>query len=178
MAFPSDLDIARAATLAPLQRAVAAGAAEIEALEAAYADPAKAPLALRGAVKSAESNVESAQSKARPFPDTSTGRRTALANWVADPKNPLTARVAVNHVWLRHFGAPLVPNVFELGRKGAPPSHPELLDWLAVEFMESGWDVKHVMRLMVRSAAYKRDSRATPEMLAKDPENRTLARTS
>ncbi|MFM8272280.1 MAG: PSD1 and planctomycete cytochrome C domain-containing protein [Gemmata sp.] len=169
---------ARAATLAPLQRAVAAGAAEIEALEAAYADPAKAPLALRGAVKSAESNVESAQSKARPFPDTSTGRRTALANWVADPKNPLTARVAVNHVWLRHFGAPLVPNVFELGRKGAPPSHPELLDWLAVELVEQKWSLKHLHRLIVTSDVYRLSSSSADAgaNLGTDPENRYLWR--
>ncbi|HVL11047.1 MAG TPA: DUF1549 domain-containing protein, partial [Gemmata sp.] len=118
-----------------VRKGVAGVEKELRDVEAAIADPAKAPLALRGSVKSAESNVETAESKARPFPDTSTGRRTALANWIADAKNPLTARVAVNHLWTRHFGQPLVPTVFEFGRRGAAPSHPELLDWLACELM-------------------------------------------
>ena len=126
----------RLAMLAPRRKALADAAAEIAALEAAYADPSMAPPALRGSLKSAESNVESAESKVRQFPDTSTGRRTALANWIAARNNPLTARVAVNHLWLRHFGKPLVANVFEFGRKGSAPSHPELLDWLACELQD------------------------------------------
>ena len=119
----------------PARAAHASAAKELAQLNAAVADPSTAPLALRGSVKTPESNAEGAASKARPFPDTSTGRRAALANWIASPDNPLTARVAVNHLWLRHFGAPLVPTVFEFGRKGAGPSHPELLDWLACELM-------------------------------------------
>jgi hypothetical protein len=102
--------------------------------------------------------------------------RLELAEWLASNENPLTARVIVNQLWQLLFGYGLVRTPEDFGLQGEQPTHPELLDWLAVEFMESGWDVKHVMRLMVRSAAYKRDSRATPEMLAKDPENRTLAR--
>ena len=179
--------ITRFTLLAPHHRAVAAASAEITALEAAYADPAKAPLTLRGSVKSAESNVESAQSKARPFPEMSTGRRTALANWIADPKNPLTARVAVNHLWLRHFGKPLVANVFEFGRKGSPPSHPELLDWLAVELVNPDrkgggdvkpWSFKHLHKLMVTSNTYRlSSSSANAEASAKiDPENKYLWR--
>ena len=77
---------------------------------------------------------------------------------MTDPRHPLTARVAVNHVWTRHFGKPLVPTVFDFGRKGTPPTHPELLDWLAVEFVESGWSLKHLHRLMVTSDAYRMTS--------------------
>lgn len=169
--------LVRLALTAPHHKALAASSMEIGALEAAYADPAKAPPAYRGAVKSAESNVESAESKARPFPETSTGRRAALANWIADPQNPLTARVAVNHVWLRHFGTPLVPQVFEFGRKGAPPSHPELLDWLAAEFATNG-SFKKLHKLIVTSAVYRlSSSSAGADAAAKlDPENKYLWR--
>ena len=80
------------------------------------------------------------------FPAQSTGRRTALAEWITDRRNPLTARVAVNHIWTRHMGTPLVATVFDFGRKGSPPTHPELLDWLAAELIDSGWDMKHLHR--------------------------------
>ena len=73
------------------------------------------------------------------FPAQSSGRRKALAEWITDRRNPLTARVAVNHIWARHLGTPLVRTVFDFGRKGTPPADPELLDWLAAEFMEGGW---------------------------------------
>jgi hypothetical protein len=92
------------------------------------------------------------------YPRESTGRRKALAEWIASPQNPLTARVAVNHIWARHFHEPLVASVFDFGRAGKPPTHPELLDWLAAEFMESGWSMKHLHRLIVTSAAYRRSS--------------------
>ncbi len=84
----------------------------------------------------------------------STGRRRALAEWIARRENPLTARVAVNHMWMRHFGRPLVATVVDFGRNGQPPTHPELLDWLAVEFMESGWSMKHLHKLIVTSNTY------------------------
>ncbi len=90
-----------------------------------------------------------------PFLPTSTGRRSALARWITDAQNPLTARVAVNHLWTRHFGTPLVATVFDFGRKGTPPTHPELLDWLASELVESGWSMKHIHRLIVTSATYQ-----------------------
>lgn len=162
----------------PFRGAAQKAERELAQLNAAIADPANAPPALRGAVKSAESNVESGESKARPFPDTSTGRRTALARWIADARNPLTARVAVNHVWLRHFGQPLVPQVFEFGRKGAPPAHPELLDWLAAEFAAHDWSFKHLHRLIVTSDTYKLSSSAkgAPASATADPENRYLWR--
>ncbi len=107
------------------------------------------------------------------FGATSTGRRSALADWITDARNPLTARVAVNHLWSRHMGAPLVPNVFEFGRKNAPPTHPELIDWLASELIEHGWSMKHVHRLIVTSAAYRMSSSASGGEAneAKDPDN-------
>ena len=92
------------------------------------------------------------------FSSTSTGRRTALANWLTDRRNPLTARVAVNHIWTRHMGQPLVPTVFDFGRKGTPPVHQELLDWLAAELIDSGWSMKHLHRLIVESAVYRMSS--------------------
>ena len=76
------------------------------------------------------------------FPSTSTGRRTALAQWIASKQNPRTARVAVNHIWLRHFGQALVPSVANFGLNGDQPSHPELLDWLASELMDHDWKMK------------------------------------
>jgi hypothetical protein len=161
-----------------VQKGVATAEKELQDLEAAITDPSKAPLALRGSVKTAESNVETAASKARPFPDTSTGRRTALANWIADAKNPLAARVAVNHLWVRHFGQPLVANVFEFGRRGTAPSHPELLDWLACELTEHKWSLKHLHKLMVTSNVYRlSSSSANADASAKlDGENRYLWR--
>lgn len=107
------------------------------------------------------------------MPEESTGRRLALARWLTANDNPLTARVAVNHIWLRHFGKALVPSVANFGLSGSPPTHPALLDWLASEFIRSGWKMKPLHRLMVTSAAYRRTSvhRETT-----DPENQTLWR--
>ena len=94
----------------------------------------------------------------KTHPRTSSGRRRALARWIASRRNPLTARVAVNHIWMRHFGRPLVPTVFEFGQNGKPATHPHLLDWLAVEFMENGWSMKKLHRLMVTSNTYRMSS--------------------
>jgi len=126
----------------------------LEKAEAALAQPATSFTPLVGSLKTLESNLESEDSRRRPFPTTSTGRRSALARWIASPRNPLTARVAVNHIWARHFGRPLVASVFDFGRRGARPTHPELLDWLAVEFMEQGWSLKHLHRLILLSDAW------------------------
>jgi len=109
------------------------------------------------------------------FPDKSTGRRTMLANWIVSPENPLTARVAVNHVWMRHFGAPLVDSVFDFGRQAKEPEQLALLDLLAVEFMESGWSFRHLHRLIVTSEAWRRDSstaKVDSHTREADPENR------
>ncbi|MEO6810548.1 MAG: DUF1549 and DUF1553 domain-containing protein [Isosphaeraceae bacterium] len=105
------------------------------------------------------------------YPTTSTGRRLAFARWIASNDNPLTARVAVNHVWLRHFGRAIVPTVNDFGHNGQGPSNPALLDWLAAEFMDQGWSLKSLHRLIVTSAAYRRDSTPDPAGLATDPDN-------
>ncbi|HVW39436.1 MAG TPA: DUF1553 domain-containing protein, partial [Pirellulales bacterium] len=112
------------------------------------------------------------------YPAESTGRRTALAKAIIDRGNPLAARVAVNHLWMRHFGQPLVATVFDFGRNGKPPSHPELLDWLAVELMEGGWKMKRVHRLIVTSSAYRMSSagRNASAGAHDDRENRWLWR--
>ena len=98
------------------------------------------------------------------YPPASTGRRRALAEWINSRSNPLTARVAVNHIWLRHFHSPLVATVSDFGRNGAAPTHPELLDWLAVELMESGWSMKHIHRLIVSSNTYGMSSSSRRSM--------------
>lgn len=112
------------------------------------------------------------------YPPTSTGRRAALAAWITRPDNPLTARVAVNHVWNWHFHAPLVQTVNDFGRSATPPSHPDLLDWLAVEFVEHGWSMKHLHRLILTSQAYRRDTAIgdSTDSYAIDPDNRLLWR--
>lgn len=103
------------------------------------------------------------------------GRRQ-LAAWIASPENPLTARVFVNRLWLHHFGEGLVRTPGNFGKLGQPPTHPELLDWLARRFIEQGWSIKAMHRLIMGSAAYQRSSRATPELVARDPDNRLLGR--
>ena len=109
---------------------------------------------LRATLKPFEGPDETEAHRQLPYPTTSTGRRLAFANWLADRQNPLTARVLVNHVWTRHFGQPLVANVTDFGRRAAKPLHADLLDWLAVDFMEHGWSLKHLHRRMVLSEAY------------------------
>jgi hypothetical protein len=111
-----------------------------------------------------------------PWPEGLRPDRLGLARWLVAPANPLSARVAVNRDWQMLFGNGLVRTVDDFGSQGEPPSHPELLDWLATELIRSGWDVKAVLRLMVTSATYRQSSRVTPEALRRDPENRLLAR--
>ncbi|HKW97533.1 MAG TPA: DUF1549 domain-containing protein [Bryobacteraceae bacterium] len=113
------------------------------------------------------------------YPDTTTGRRLALARWIASKQNPLTARVAINDMWLRHFGQALVPTVFNFGISGRPPSNPELLDWLAVELMDRNWSMKAIHRLIVTSSTYRLQSTSrepnNPDAKI-DPDNRYLWR--
>jgi hypothetical protein len=111
-----------------------------------------------------------------PLPDGAPRNRLGLAQWLVDPAHPLTARVAVNRYWQMYFGAGLVKTAEDFGSQGEAPSHPELLDWLATEFIRSGWDVRAMQRLIVTSAAYRQSSRVSGELLEKDPENRLLAR--
>ena len=102
--------------------------------------------------------------------------RLGLAQWLVSDDNPLTARVTVNRFWETLFGHGLVETSEDFGTQGDPPTHPELLDWLATEFMEKGWSMKKIQRLMVTSAAYREDSHVTPELTARDPYNKLYAR--
>jgi hypothetical protein len=111
-----------------------------------------------------------------PLPEGEPHNRLALAKWTVSPKNPLTSRVTVNRMWYELFGTGLVETTEDFGIMGQRPSHPQLLDWLAVEFRESGWDIKHMYKLMVMSAAYRQSAKSTPAQLAKDPKNVLLSR--
>ena len=180
------------------QRAVAVFEADLERHRASAALATANPNALGDARKKLEA-ADAAVAKAleaagkplnarykprneETFPTFSTGRRLALARWMTDPRNPLLARVAVNQVWLRHFGRGLVATPSDFGRNGRAPTHPELLDWLAAEFMQptaghaSPWSFKALHRLLVTSAAYRRAATPDAADLAADPDNLTLWR--
>lgn len=159
-----------AATKADKKEEMAKAAKEVDAAKPKFEEAQKA---LAAAERQAEAPL-TATFKPRAvetFPATSTGRRTAFAKWVANRANPLTARVAVNHIWLRHFGAALAPSVADFGGNGRPPTHPALLDWLAVELMENGWKMKPLHRLMVTSSTYRMASTADSADAATDPDN-------
>jgi len=111
-----------------------------------------------------------------PLPSGAPNNRLGFARWLVAPSNPLTARVAVNRYWEMYFGQGLVKTAEDFGSQGAWPSHLELLDWLATEFIRSGWDIQAMQKLIVTSATYKQASKLTPELRHKDPENRWLAR--
>jgi hypothetical protein len=139
-------------------------------------------IAAQARVTKADATVAAANKAALDPPDdyeplsvqtakTSTGRRTALARMLTHRSNPLTARVAINHIWLRHFHVPLVETVFDFGRNGKPPTHPEIMDYLAVELMEADWDMKHIHRLIVMSEAYQRGSHGNDRNGQGDPDN-------
>jgi mono/diheme cytochrome c family protein len=115
---------------------------------------------------------------AAPESASTTGRREHFANWIASGDNPLTSRVMVNRIWQHHFGEGIARSPSNFGKTGELPSHPKLLDWLAIEFVESGWSVKHMHRLMLKSDAYKMASRDIPENLKKDGNNRYFWRQS
>jgi hypothetical protein len=104
-----------------------------------------------------------------------TSGRLQLADWITDKRNPLTARVMVNRLWQWHFGRGLVTTPSDFGTRGAAPTHPQLLDWLASEFQSSGWSVKHMQRLIMTSATYRMSSQAGDEIVARDPENKLLS---
>jgi hypothetical protein len=108
---------------------------------------------------------------AKPAAANTTGRRTALAEWLTRPDHPLTARVMVNRLWQHHFGRGIVGTPSDFGLLGDQPTHPELLDWLACEFVERGWSLKRMHRLMVTSATYRQSSQARPDTAKVDPDN-------
>lgn len=110
--------------------------------------------------------------------DKATPTRLDLARWLVDRRNPLTARVTINRYWQMLFGDGLVRTPEDFGAQGEPPTHPQLLDWLAVKFMDTGWNVKHILKLIVTSTTYRQSSAVSSELLARDPENRLLARAS
>jgi hypothetical protein len=111
-----------------------------------------------------------------PLETTGTPNRLDLARWLVDRRNPLTARVTVNRIWQHYFGKGLVATDNDFGVQGSPPTHPELLDWLANEFMERGWSQKQLHKLIVSSATYRQDSRHRPDLAAVDPDNSWLGR--
>lgn len=160
---------------------------------AAKAGNAKTTMALQAAEKqhhelqqklvAAKAQLESGNSEYKPlgplYPQSSSGRRLAFARWITDRKNPLAARVLVNHVWLRHFDAPLVERTFDFGLRSGKPKHAELLDWLAVQFMEDGWSLKTLHKHIVMSGVYRlssSSSEASAATRATDPDNHTLWR--
>ncbi len=176
--------LARAAAdqRAAIEKEIATQTQTIETATSAIAaavDPQEAITSFVGAKWTPTRFLSSgADDPAPTFPAQSSGRRTALAAWITDPRNPLTARVAVNHIWMRHLGEPLVPTVFDFGRQAAVPSHPELLDWLASELIDSGWSMKHIHHLIVTSATYRMSSSAggREANVALDADNRHLWR--
>jgi hypothetical protein len=111
-----------------------------------------------------------------PFPKDAPKNRLGLARWLTDPRHPLTARVFVNRVWANFFGRGLVSTPENFGQQGAAPTHPELFDWLARDFVDHGWDIKRLCRSIVLSSTYRQDSRCPPELRERDPDNALLAR--
>src|SRR5439155_18367530 len=105
-----------------------------------------------------------------PLPKDAPPNRLGFARWLVAPEPPLTARVAVNRFWQQFFGTGLVKTAEDFGSQGTPPTHPELLDWLAVQFREDGWDMKKTVKRLVMSATYGQSARVTRDRLAKDPE--------
>jgi uncharacterized protein DUF1553/uncharacterized protein DUF1549/cytochrome c len=166
---------------------IAAAERELAALEAAtprtmvmkeMAEPRETFVLTRGAYDHPDKNRPVARgvpAALGALPDDAPRDRAGLAAWLVAPENPLVARVAVNRLWELVFGTGLVRTTEDFGLQGEWPSHPELLDWLALEFRESGWDVQHVLRLLLTSSTYRQSSAVRPELAERDPENRWLA---
>ncbi|MGH9628090.1 MAG: DUF1553 domain-containing protein [Bryobacteraceae bacterium] len=136
-------------------------------------------LLVRGAYDARGEKVQPGVPAVLPaLPEEAPDNRLGLARWLTDPRNPLPARVAVNRFWQMYFGTGIVKTTEDFGMQGEAPTHPELLDWLATEFVETGWDVKATQKLIVMSATYRQSSKVTPELEQRDPENRLLARSA
>ena len=144
------------------------------------AKPKQAHILLRGAYdkpgEPVQRNTPAALPPLPPLPEGEIPTRLTLAQWLVAPNNPLTARVTVNRFWQQYFGAAIVKTTEDFGSQGAPPTHPQLLDWLATDFMTNGWDVQRLQKLIVMSATYRQSSKVRPGVMASDPENATLAR--
>ncbi|MEO1999776.1 MAG: DUF1553 domain-containing protein, partial [Planctomycetaceae bacterium] len=139
--------------------------------------PRQTHLLLRGQYDQPGERVSSGLPQALPgLPPDVPNNRLGLAQWLVMPTNPLTARVIVNRVWQSYFGTGIVETAEDFGSQGTPPSHPQMLDWLAVEFVRTGWDLKALHKLIVMSTTYRQTSVSTPELLEQDPDNRLLAR--
>lgn len=164
----------KAADQKKLDKEIQTADSKLQAARKAIEEPGEKYTRVRASRKALEGPAETEASRSQPYPTTSTGRRTAFARWVTDRQNPLTARVAVNHIWLRHFGQPLVEDVTDFGLRSKQPLHQDLLDWLAVDFMEHNWSMKHLHRLMVTSQTYQLSSStrdADPQTLKADSAN-------
>jgi len=162
------------AALKKLNKEIQTAESKLQAAKKAVKKPGEKYTRVRASRKALEGPAETEASRSQPYPTTSTGRRSAFARWVTDRQNPLTARVAVNHIWLRHFGRPLVEDVTDFGLRSKQPLHQDLLDWLAVDFMEHQWSMKHLHRLLVTSQAYQLSSStrdADPHTLKTDSDN-------
>jgi hypothetical protein len=135
------------------------------------------PIRIKGGFANVGEKVDAGvPASLHPMPPGAPQNRLGLALWLASPENPLAARVAVNRFWGEFFGRPIVESPEDFGTQAQPPSHPELLDWLAVEFMERGWSMKAIQKTIVLSATYRQSSRMTPAQYERDPLNRLLAR--
>jgi len=140
-------------------------------------EPRKAFILIRGAYDQPGEEVFPAVPAILPqLPPGAPVNRLGLAHWLVSPENPLTARVTMNRYWAAYFGRGLVKTVEDFGIQGDPPSHPELLDWLATEFIRSGWDIKAMQKLIAMSATYRQASHVSPDLLERDPANILLAR--
>ena len=168
--------------LPELDQKLSALRAKYPQLTQAYAvsespDRRKSYLRIRGNYKALGPEVEPGTLSALPpLRKTGPATRLELARWLVSRENPLTSRVVVNRIWQEFFGQGLVKTSEDFGAQGERPTHPELLDWLASELMDSGWDVQHIQRLIVNSATYRQSSKARPDLAEKDPNNTLLAR--
>jgi len=137
--------------------------------------PRKTRLLVRGDFLNPADEVQPNTPAILPPLDSSNPNRLELARWLFNPKNPLTARVTVNRIWSRYFGRGIVPTINDFGTQGEPPSHPELLDWLATQFQENHWSLKQLHKLIVMSATYRQSSNSRPELVERDPYNTWLS---